>query len=487
MCCPFFFLIQNDARQTLNCFRQKRNSTTDNRKYSETIRKFSLTVFCHSPRCYKYIREKFQNTLPHPRTLTKWYSQSDCHGEPGILTEAVKTLQSAAAQLAKEGKQLLASLAFDEMAIRRHVQYDHQKKEWLGYIRYGRRSDDGSVPIAKNVLVFMITILNSNISIPVAYFPITSLDAIEKRDLLIEILTGFHRIGVKVVNVTFDGLKSNRAMCELLGVSFDPKNIIPFFHHPVDDSLVCIMLDNCHMLKLLRNLLGDRKKINDRLRSPIEWKYFELLETCRVNSKFVTHRLNKRHLQYNRNRMNVWLAAETLSTSVASSMSHLMESGDTNFQNAESTIHFIKQINDLFDVMNTKKIRVSGSVFRSALNVNNADTIFAFFNETSNYLKSLKLIRKLCVNSLRNTGFIGFIINMASVKHLYQELVVSGQLQSLPTFFFSQDPLGVSSAELDLFMVAMIIPPSNNLNPQPENCCFIVKWFRQNLQIVKTI
>lgn len=201
--------------------------------------------------------------LPHPRTLSKWFLESDCNGEPGVLIEAVKTLKSAASQLKKDGKQLVGTLMFDEMAIRRHVQYDDQRKQFLGFMHYGKRNADGSLPVANNVLVFMFTALNYKISIPLAYYAITSLDGLEKRDLIKEMLTSLHLIDVKVVNITFDGLKSNLTACELLGASFEPSNIIPYFLHPSDDSRVYVVLDSCHMLKLIRNALGDRSRIND--------------------------------------------------------------------------------------------------------------------------------------------------------------------------------------------------------------------------------
>lgn len=276
----------------MNCFRRKKNETNDNRQYGIPIRKFALTLFAHSPKAYKYVREKFSNTLPHPRTMKKWYSQSDCNGEVGILPEALKTLQNASAELAKNGKTLLASLAFDEMAIRRHIQYDHQKKEFLGFSQYGNLNKDGKASVSNNVLVFMVTVLNYQLSIPVAYYPITSLTCYEKRDLLVEILTSLHDNGVKIINVTFDGLASNPSTCELLGASFDPKNIVPCFPLPVDDYPVYILLDSCHMLKLLRNALGDLKTINDPTRGSILWKHFEELESFRVNNKFVTHHQN---------------------------------------------------------------------------------------------------------------------------------------------------------------------------------------------------
>lgn len=404
-------------------FRGKRNNTTDNRRYSIPVRKFALTLFYHSPRAYKYVREKFANTLPCPRTLTKWYAQSDCNEENGILSDALKTLQSAAAELKKDGKTLLGSLAFDETFIRRHIQYDHQKKQWLGYSQYGKIGKDGSVPIANNILVFMVTALNHRISIPVAYIPIVSLDAIDKRDLLRDILTTLHNVGVKIINITFDGLLANRKACEILGASFEPTNIVPFFPHPVDGCNVYIMLDACHMLKLIRNALGDLKCINDRSRGPIEWKYFEQLEIYRVKSNFVTHRLNKRHLQYDRNRMNVRLAVETFSNSVACSMRHLLDSGVEDFKNSSSTIYLIEKMNTVFDTMNTKEIRNNASIFKSSLNPNNADAVFALYDETSNYLKTLKFKQKLCINSRRKTGFIGLLMNMLSIRHLYQEYV----------------------------------------------------------------
>lgn len=312
--------MQDEAKQIMNCFRGRRNDTSDNRKYSSIIRKFAFTLFIHSPKAYKYVRAKFEKTLPSPSTLAKWFAKSNCNGEPGILPEAMKTLESAAKSMNNEGKPFLCALSFDEMAIRRHVQYDHQKKQWYGHIRYGKKNDDGNLPIANNALVFLITSLNSGSSIPIAYYPITSLDAVEKRDLLVIILSALFEIRVKVTNITFDGLKSNLTACGMFGASFDPQNLIPFIHHPVDRSKIYIILDPCHMLKLIRNALRDLGKMVDPARGSIEWKYFEKLEDARVNHRFVTHRLNKRHLQYARNRMSVRLAAQTFSKAVSTSI-----------------------------------------------------------------------------------------------------------------------------------------------------------------------
>lgn len=437
----YFFRKQDEAKELINCFKGRRNQTADNRQYSEVIRKFALTLSIYSPKAYRYVREKFGSQLPHPSTLAKWYSQSDCCGEPGILSEAIKTLEKLAKVSKEQNKPLLGSLAFDEVAIRRHVQYDHQKKQWYGYITKGKPGADGKLPVANNALVFMLTILNFCVSIPIAYYNITTLDGNEKKNLLLDIMTTLHDVGVTVTNVTFDGLKSNQTACELLGASFDPHKPIPFFLHPVSKHKVYVILDPCHMLKLIRNALGDLSRIVDPSRGAIRWSYFVKLEEARVRSNLVTHRLNKRHIQYTRNKMNVRLAAQTFSRSVSATLKHLMEMGDREFKNSGSTSYFTLQVNDLFDIMNTKSVRRSESMFKSALNIENADSTFEFFDQTKEYLSSLKFNRMHCIDSRRKTGFVGMILNMVSVKALYEEYVLSGILSSLPTFYITQDPL----------------------------------------------
>lgn len=108
--CIFIFIQQSDAQQILHCFRGQRNLTEDNRQYSVAIRKFSLTMHFHSPRAYRYLREKFNKKLPHVSTLRKWYSNSDIKGEPGILLEAMNTLKSLGERMIKDGKQIVISL-----------------------------------------------------------------------------------------------------------------------------------------------------------------------------------------------------------------------------------------------------------------------------------------------------------------------------------------------------------------------------------------
>lgn len=87
----------------------------------------------------------------------------------------------------------------------------------------------------------------------------------------------------------------------------------------------------------------------------ISWIYFERLEACRTKHDFVSHKMTKKHIQWYRSKMDVRLAAETLSDSVADAMSHLMGEGVKTFQYCEGTVNFIKMMNRVFDVFKKSK------------------------------------------------------------------------------------------------------------------------------------
>lgn len=65
--------------------------------------------------------------------------------------------------------------------------------------------------------------------------------------------------------------------------------------------------------------------------------------------------MTRKHIEYDSNKMNVRLAAETLSLSVANSMEHLRNSRDHSFIEASGTITFTKNFNKAFDIFNAKQ------------------------------------------------------------------------------------------------------------------------------------
>lgn len=422
-------------------------------QYGEDVRAFALTLHFYSPRAYNYVREKFDKHLPHAGTIRKWYSTAGTTSEPGICRESLCSLEKLAKEHSANGSQLICSLIFDEMSIRKHLQWSDSR-----HISYGFRPDNAAVPVATNVIVFMVNGVNVEFNFPIAYYFVTSLTADEKIALLKDIVAEIRNCGVRVLNITFDGLNSNSTMCETLGATFKLNDWKPFFKLPGDNNNIYIIFDPSHMLKLMRNCLGNKKYIINGDGSKIEWKYFESLESFRIKKELThLHKLTKKHMQFQGNKMNVRLASETMSTSVANSMKFLMDEGHKEFFNCTATVEFVRIINDIFDTMNTKRdSKKSG--YKQAISPQNNSEIFAFFDKAIEYLKKVEipvitikraengdkervLTEKRAIDSRLRTAFRGFISNMVNKKMIYMECVDPKQMECLPTFAFSQDHL----------------------------------------------
>lgn len=360
-------------------------------QYDEDVRAFALTLHFYSPRAFNYVREKFDKNLPHVGTIRKWYSAAGTTSEPGFCRENLYSLAKLAKEHSANGSQLMCSLILDEMAIRKHLQWSDSRKKFLGHISYGFRPDIAAVPVATNVIAFMVNGVNVEFNFPIAYYFITTLTADEKIALLKDIVTEIRNCGVRVLNITFDGLNSNSTMCETLGATFEPNDWKPCFKFPGDDNNIYIIYDPSHMLKLMRNYLGNRKYLFDGDGSKIEWKYFESLEDFRLKKELThVHKLTKKHIQFGGNKMNVRLASETMSNSVANSMKFLMDEGHKEFFNCTATVKFVRFINDIFDTMNTRR-DTEKSGFKQALSPQNSSEIFAFFDEAIEYLKKIEI------------------------------------------------------------------------------------------------
>lgn len=295
------------------------------------MRSFSVTMHMKSPSAYSFLRRKFNSNLPHESTIRKWYANCGSNGQPGIQKECLNTLRNLINEFTARNEVLCCSLAFDEIALKQVVQWCHTSKTFLGYISYG--SENGlQRKIATHAIVFLLSGINSKFSIPIAYQFITGLNTNEKMELVKAVLTELTSNGVRVVNITFDGLNTNFSVCTKLGASFNERDFRPYFPDPVDGHTIYIILDPCHMLKLWRNILAANLRIHHN-RQEINWLHIVKLETHSTKNEFINHRLTRRHIQWDKDKMNVRLAVETLSRSVSNSLKLLMENGVKGFEN----------------------------------------------------------------------------------------------------------------------------------------------------------
>jgi hypothetical protein len=83
---------------------------------------------------------------------------------------------------------------FDEMSIRKHVQWNG--KEMEGFVDLGTQVDDNSLPVATEVLMFIIVPLNATWKLPVAYFVTDGLTADVKCNLVTEAICRLYSVNV---------------------------------------------------------------------------------------------------------------------------------------------------------------------------------------------------------------------------------------------------------------------------------------------------
>lgn len=433
--------------------------------YSETVKCFAVTLHYYSPRAYQYVRQRFGNRLPTPRTLISWYSSVD--GNPGLTSETLAILQKKAEEANSNGKRLLVNLMMDEVAIRRQVEWNAVKKQFDGSIQYAGFLPEASdeLPMAKEALVFMITCATESWKIPIGYFLIDGLDTEQKVTLVQTILQYLSSINVTVITFIFDGTSTNISTANKLGacLKYGP-NFRTYFDHPVTGEPVFIILDVCHMLKLVRNTIGAKKQLKAS-NGLIEWKYIELLnDVQQISGQTIAGKLSNRHINFESEKMRVDLAAQTLSRSVAESLDELRRTRP-DFHLSETTADFIRTINDLFDVCNSKHADAKG--FKRPISRSNFQTYCYLFDKAERLIYSLEIMQKKhdrlvwqpILSSINKTGFLGFIVAIQSFKKIFALYIIEKrEIDVLMCYRMSQD-------HLETFFSAIRSRGGNNNNP----------------------
>ncbi|GBM17658.1 DNA transposase THAP9, partial [Araneus ventricosus] len=342
----------------------------------------------------------------------------------------------------------------------KHIEWDGDK--FSGYVDLGTQLDNDCLPPAKQALTFMLNALNANWKIPVAYFLINSLNAIERSNLISECLRLVFDTGVEVTALTFYGTSVNISTANNLGAKIQEKDMKPYFPHPITSEKVFVILDVCHMLKLVRNTLASKGSIVNQNGDIIKWDYIKELEKFQKDKGlYAAPKLKSRHIEWYQEKMKVKLAAQVLSNSVADALLYLANDLKLEeFQGCEATVEFLKIFNNLFDVLNSRNFLSKG--FKAPFSgENKKKTISSFFSKAENYIKELKIKAgaQSILSSNRKTGFLGFLLCIKSIEGIYDALIEKKKnLNFLLTYKLSQD-------HLELFFSAIRSRGGFNNNP----------------------
>ena len=262
-------------------------------------------------------------------------------------------------------------------------------------------------------------------------------------------------------------------MLRELGASMSPPNLKPYFMHPLDKKKrVYILLDVCHMLKLIRNTLGNCGTLVDGDDQEICWKYLIALHELQQDEGLrLGNKLKQAHIKWWQQKMKVKLAAQTLSSSVADAIDYRRDTLKLpQFKGSEATVKFIRTFDQLFDILNSRNPCAKG--FKAALHKSNKETWEAFFEEAYAYIMALRDTNgNLMYNTRKETGFIGFLVAIESMKHIFFHLVEreNAPMNYVLTYKFSQD-------HLELFFGA--IRSSGGFNNNPTAQQFIAAYKR---------
>ena len=121
----------------------------------------------------------------------------------------------------------------------------------------------------------------------------------------------------------------------------------------------------------------------------MEWKFIRLLheEQIKQGLKF-GNKLRSRHINYHRHKMNVSIAAQTISSSVADAIEFLRDTLHPSFANSLASIWFIRIFDCIFYLLNSRN--PLGTGFKRPLRLVDKLMWSKTIDESVEYLSNLK-------------------------------------------------------------------------------------------------
>jgi hypothetical protein len=101
---------------------------------------------------------------------------------------------------------------------------------------------------------------------------------------------------------TFDGAAANVSIVKELGADLSPFNLKSTFLNPITNEPIFIFIDMCHVIKLLRNALGDWGYFLDGHNNYIKWIFFkDLVQLQEKSGLHAATKLRQEHINYSKN------------------------------------------------------------------------------------------------------------------------------------------------------------------------------------------
>lgn len=278
----------------------------------------------------------------------------------------------------------LCALIFDEMSIRNFLSYNKHGDFIEGFEDLGVGGT--SQYVANHALAFMVRGLSSKWKQCIGYFLSSGPVSGKNLQILIkEAIDKLSDIGLTVKVTICDQGSNNRNFVHTLeGVSVDK----PYFEH--NSKKVFVMYDPPHLLKNVRNNLKNTGFLYKG--KPVKWEHISQFYDYDKNKKIrLAPKLTDEHIEVSAFKtMSVPLAAQVFSHTVAAGIYTLCQLGKLPGE-AETTAHFIEQMDQIFNSLNSRSIK-SSQKFGSA--VSKHSNHMQFFEEALQFFDDVQLAKE---------------------------------------------------------------------------------------------
>lgn len=345
------------------------------------------------------------------------------------------------------------------ISLKQQLQWDPSSHHLQGFMDFGLGNlDADEMPLASETILLMAVGISGHWRTPLGYFFVNRVSGYLQAQLLRLTIGKLSDIGITVVAVTSDATAHSVQMAKALGIHLDGDDMKCTFQHPSSSSQqIAYFFDSCHLLRLIRNAFQNFQSIQF-INGTAHWQHLVELVSLEEQELSNLETIPKTLENLKNHVLKVNCAAQLFSESVASALECLLSLGLPPFQNCIGTIHFVRLINNLFDIFNSRNYYGKGhkgplmpETFSKINHVlMEAKTIFVTLSDTSN---------NQIIKGKRKIGFLGFLLNAESLKWLYQNYVFPKVMPFpyLLTYKFSQDHL-----ELFLKMLRQILANSSN-------------------------
>lgn len=397
---------------------KKRSKTS---KWNDDEKSLAQNIYYRSPKTYTFIRDKLGFSLPSKSSIIRWQPVKNL--SPGLNKVVIDNLQEQIKEIQTCDRKCV--LLFDEISIRKELQYNQVKDVIEGYVDLGNESRTND--LAKHVCLFMVRGLLRNYKFPLAYYATeTAITAIQLTELIKAIVELLTSVGFYVSGIVCDQGSNNRKALKLLGSTKDDPQI------SIGNLKIVSVNDVPHLIKTLRNRL-----LKANLKTPdgeVSWKVVkELFEIEQSNTTRLCPKLTFKHMFPNHfEKMKVKLATQIFSRSVVAAIKtlHQLNKFSENVQPfVVSTLTFFEKIDQLFDCLNSKN-KYDKNVYRCALTHDNK--VNDHLNEMLPYFEFI-----INNNPKNQYCFTGFVQTINGI------LLLSSQnnIDYLLTSRLNQDPL----------------------------------------------